>query len=153
MNSIVLILFFMLSGFLVGGRNNEIFRTNPDFSVKLFTVKRFIRIIPPLAAASILVVIANFITGAATDYGNLIGSIFGLQGIVCGLSELPFWIFPYEIWGYVLLPGVFLIMKKSPGKNLGDFVITVITTAMIYQLSLMWFLSLIFGIRHTGCLK
>ncbi len=94
------ILFFVLSGFLVGGRTFEKI-TLGIFDEKSYLVDRFTRIWIPLIPALILSAgLAEYSDTTAVWIGNLLG----VQGaFVPALGgNAPLWSLTYEIWFYVL---------------------------------------------------
>lgn len=97
------IVFFVLSGFLVGGPLVE--RCwNQQFAVRQFWVDRVTRIYIPLVPAWGTACIAAIITQSNTSFVEWVGNFFALQGVCCRpfAGNSPLWSLSYEIWFYVL---------------------------------------------------
>lgn len=113
-------MFYILSGFLVGGRTIEKTRDN-RFSAKQFIIDRIFRICVPLTGALILIVIVNYSLGLGVNYIELFGQYTGLQCVLFNDYGGVFWTLPYEIWFYILLLGIMLIVRKNRGVLAGCF--------------------------------
>lgn len=106
------IVFFVLSGFLVGGRNIEkMVRGNG--SAMLFAVNRMCRIFPPLILALLFSTMQKFITGDPVDGLNIIGNLLCLQGIAASPEMPVLWTITYEMFFYLLVLSLFLLMKHT----------------------------------------
>lgn len=110
------IIFFVLSGFLVGGRGFERIKAG-TMNIKSYAIDRFSRIYPPLIAAIILCGITTYITGETEcthfTWLNVVGNILNLQGICCDNIITPFWSLSYEVWFYIVLGTLsFVLMSK-----------------------------------------
>lgn len=118
------IIFFVLSGFLVGGRGFERIKAG-TMDVKSYAIDRFSRIYPPLLAAIIFCGISVYVTGEAYctnfTWQNVIGNILNLQGICCKSVVSPFWSLSYEVWFYIILGSlaVLLMTTKNRTKIIG----------------------------------
>jgi peptidoglycan/LPS O-acetylase OafA/YrhL len=99
--------FFVLSGFLVGGKAIERIG-NGSFRFADYAIDRVTRIYVPLVPALALsAVVAGFI-GEDRSIASFFGNLAGLQGIATepfGLNR-PLWSLSYEIWFYVLAGAV-----------------------------------------------
>lgn len=113
------ILFFVLSGFLVGGKVIER-SIDRSFDIKAYAVDRVSRIytplIPALAASGI---IAYCFLRQRLSVVDLLGSLVGLPffQVHAFAGNRPLWTLAYEIWFYVL--GGFvatLIVGRGPAK-------------------------------------
>lgn len=110
------IVFFVLSGFLVGGRGLERIK-NGTMNVGSYIIDRFSRITPPLLMAILFCGITSWITGRIEfSLPCAIGNLFCLQGICCPNLVSPFWSLSYEVWFYVIL-GSLSILAKSINDN------------------------------------
>lgn len=101
------LLFFVLSGFLVGGKVIKRLRAD-SFDLKSYTIDRTVRIMLPLLSALILIVISNTITGQNYSIIDYLGNIFSLQGILVPWVSGPLWSLAYEVWFYILMGAVAL---------------------------------------------
>ena len=111
------LLFFVLSGFLVGGKVIE--RCNArNFDTLSYTIDRFVRIMLPLVSALILSVVIDAIRGVEIIPGRVIGNLFSLQGIWCNSQVEVLWSLSYEVWFYILAGCAgFLIMQKRGSRT------------------------------------
>lgn len=106
------IVFFVLSGFLVGGRNLEKMMRGAG-SAKQFTVNRMCRIFPPLILALLFSTAQKFITGDPVDGLNIIGNLLCLQGIAASPEMPVLWTIAYEMFFYLLILSLFLLKKHT----------------------------------------
>lgn len=97
-------LFFVLSGYLVGGQVIRRVRRG-SFSPRDFTIDRVTRILLPLVPAALFAgLVGTLAKGAPFDPLQIAGNAFGLNGILVPTLtyDLPLWSLPYEIWFYVI---------------------------------------------------
>lgn len=108
------IVFFVLSGFLVGGKGLERLLRG-DFRRKDYVIDRCSRILVPLFPALVLTVICAFVMGEVISSTQLLGNVLGLQGIWVAQfgKNAPLWSLAYEYWFYVLLWAVALFTAKE----------------------------------------
>lgn len=106
------IVFFILSGFLVGGRNIEKL-INGQGDAKSFAINRLSRIFPPLIAALLLSTIQKLITGDVIDVAKLIGNLFCMQNIAVDPEMPVLWTIAYEALFYMGIFSLFLLNKKQ----------------------------------------
>ncbi len=98
------LVFFVLSGFLVGGKAIERFRDG-SFSVGDYAIDRCCRILVPFIPALLVTVIIAHASGLQkTDPQAFLGNLFFLQGIAVEAypGNDPLWSLSYEVWFYVL---------------------------------------------------
>lgn len=97
------LVFFVLSGFLVGGKLIERLRDG-TFSLPEYVLDRVSRIWVPLVPALVWSAIVAFWVGKPVSWLDLIGNIIGLQGVSVAnfAANHPLWSLGYEIWFYVL---------------------------------------------------
>lgn len=103
--------FFVLSGFLVGGRGLERI-ANGTFKMRDYTIDRSVRIMLPLIASVMLYLIVAPIVGEEYSWWTVIGNLLSLQCILCHSLVSPFWSLSYEVWFYIWLLALAAIMKK-----------------------------------------
>ena len=117
--------FFVLSGFFVGGWMLKNFRENM-FSFKEYLIKRFVRLyivlIPALILAGIfahLVFLRNGIICNTCDIKTFIGNIFYLQTIYVEpfAKNEPLWSLAYEAWYYLLFPLIIYIIFSKGSRR------------------------------------
>lgn len=101
------IVFFVISGFLVGGIALDRARAG-TFNWKAYTADRVARIATPLIPAICLAVAFYYLTGNSVDWVEVAGNVLSLQGIfVAPLKADPaVWSLSYEVWFYILGGGV-----------------------------------------------
>ena len=105
-------MFYILSGFLVGGKTIER-GIHGNISARKFFLDRLFRICIPLTGALALIAIVNLIIDKDCDWIQLIGQYTGLQGVLFVDYGGVFWTLPYEIWFYVVLFSLLLIFRRS----------------------------------------
>lgn len=101
------VIFFVLSGFLVGGNTIRKVRGN-KFQTSWFVLDRITRIWVPLLPALIFTTLVAATCGMPLSMVDLAGNVLGLQGIFSqnfGHNE-PLWSLSYEIWFYVIVGAV-----------------------------------------------
>ncbi|MCB1276979.1 acyltransferase [Prosthecobacter sp.] len=97
------LLFFVLSGFLVGGKLLDRVMAKTHCSLE-YAIDRFTRIytvlLPALIFTGIVTAVLSKDLGATTFLGNLVG----LQGVVTEYygGNLPLWTLSFETWFYVV---------------------------------------------------
>lgn len=104
--------FFILSGFLVGGPGLERIM-NSTFKLRSYIVDRSVRIMIPLLSAVLLFIIIAPIVGSDIHWGRVIGNLLSLQCIICDPLVSPFWSLSYEVWFYIVLAALALIMRHQ----------------------------------------
>lgn len=120
--------FFLLSGFLVGGGilNSIFHREQIDW--RKFAISRFVRILIPLFASLLLCVLVYYLEGKTPSYVNIIGNALSLQGVFVPNEGGVLWTMPYIVWSYVFLLSLILIdskIRKNKIIGLGVFCITI----------------------------
>jgi peptidoglycan/LPS O-acetylase OafA/YrhL len=98
------IVFFVLSGFLVGG---QVIRgiINNRFDPSDYAIDRTTRILLPLIPACLLSgAVASFVFGQPTDWLTLSAHMIGLNEVIVPTTRANpvLWSLAYEIWFYVL---------------------------------------------------
>lgn len=125
------LIFFILSGFLVGGKNLDRAFAG-DISIKNYIIDRTVRIGVPLLGSLLLVCLVDQIQvrlniddlgmsqGLTAQHGamEILGNMFGLQGVLVGDAGGVFWTLAYEIWFYVLIGGVLAVMYKTKMESI-----------------------------------
>jgi len=97
------LLFFVLSGFLVGGRILDRVM-NGSFRLGDYALDRMTRIYIPLVPALLLSGLVAGFTQAPADAALFCMNLLGLQGVWCGMfgANDPLWTLSFEIWFYAL---------------------------------------------------
>lgn len=132
--------FFILSGFLVGGKGIERMMTG-TFKARSYAVDRFCRIMIPLGAAIILYMIVAPIVGEEYSGWTVVGNLLNLQCIICEPLVSPFWSLSYEVWFYIVLFALTLAVR---GQKLGFvlfFICCLVYTKMNALYLLIWLMG------------
>lgn len=110
------LLFFVLSGFLVGGKSIEKILSN-NVNLKSYSIDRLVRIMLPLFASVMLVILIDLITGAKIPLYDIVGSLLSLQGIFTTCyNNAPLWSLSYEVWFYVLMGCIMALCRIQSRK-------------------------------------
>lgn len=142
------LLFFVLSGFLVGGKVIERCG-NRNFDTASYTIDRFVRIMLPLVSALLLSAVIDGIRGVEVVPGRLLGNLLSLQGIWCINQVEVLWSLSYEVWFYILAgcAGFLIMQKKGSNKaTLGYILLGVallVFTRLDTQYLIIWVLGAI----------
>lgn len=104
------LIFFVMSGFLVGGKAIERMRDG-KFNLVDYTINRTVRIGLPLISALLLYIPISYYTGTSINWWQWIGNLFSLQGILCGTVIAPLWSLSYEVWFYIFIGTVALVLR------------------------------------------
>jgi len=111
------VLFFVLSGFLVGGQIIRRARTN-RFDSHDYAIDRATRILLPLIPAAIFAGIVGVVRQMAPfDPLQIAGNALGLNGILVKTlpTDVPLWSLAYEIWFYVIAGVAAVLCAKRGG--------------------------------------
>jgi peptidoglycan/LPS O-acetylase OafA/YrhL len=109
------IIFFVLSGFLVGGRALKRI-SKGTFRPFDYTIDRMVRIFLPLIPALLLTAIVGMIIDGSFEPLIFLANIFSLQGVLVPEfgGNAPLWSLAYEVWFYILalLIGLLVLNPK-----------------------------------------
>lgn len=134
------VIFFIISGFLVGGRGIERILVS-DFKVKDYIVDRTVRIGIPLCTSILFCIFVYVLLDMKFSYLAAIGNLFSLQGVLVDNLISPFWSLSYEVWFYILL----LAFALSAKKHFSGLILMLITCLVFLKLSpeylLIWLLG------------
>ena len=106
------IVFFVLSGFLVGGKGLERIHKH-EFDVRSYAIDRIVRIGIPLVSAIVFGIIVMSIMNIDFSYFVAMGNLLSLQGIACEPFISPFWSLSYEVWFYIILGSIGMVFNGS----------------------------------------
>lgn len=114
------------------------------FNYKNYIIDRGVRIYLPLMASIVLYFIICQILGEHFDILCAIGNLLNLQGVATHSLVSPFWSLAYEMWFYIALLGIALIMSGNR-KWMGFAVMAVICLIFISGLDMfyliIWFMG------------
>lgn len=136
--------FYILSGFLVGGKTIEKARSGNASPLK-FCLDRLFRIGVPLTGALILIVIVNYFLNIPIEPIQLFGQYTGLQGVIFKDYGGVFWTLAYECWFYIAV-FAFLIICCRKKYLLGGMFILILSFLVISNLQISWFCPIVYGI-------
>lgn len=140
------IVFFVLSGFLVGGKTLDRIREG-NFDVRFYAINRFSRIYPPLIISILFYYITClFVKNEIWNWGTAVGNILNLQGIVCESLVNPFWSLSYEWWFYIVLAaiGFSIVAEKWVYKMVGFLLICISISVFLVGEMTIFYLSIWF---------
>lgn len=141
------VVFFVLSGYLVGGRLIQRV-SDGSFSFYTYAIDRITRIFIPLIPALVLTSVCVFLAngGFPSNYAaQLLCNIGQLQGVTClPLEGNPsLWSLNYEVWFYVVAGLLALFFSSLPNANRVS--LRVILLGLLLLLG-FWALSLLEGV-------
>ncbi|KGT47434.1 acyltransferase [Acinetobacter sp. HR7] len=154
-------MFFALSGFLIGTSIQNNLQHNNQFNLPHYVQQRCRRILPPFLFALVLTVLLYVLapllfssqshqfensfgmmirTSYSLEWDNLLGSLLFLNGFITPTlsANAPFWSFSYEIWFYVLA-GFLPFLRNSILAQAGFTLVLVILSILNPQF-LIYFL-------------
>lgn len=105
--------FFLLSGFLVGGKAIERIAQG-TFRPTDYAIDRITRIMLPLLPALLLSAACGYVAGENINFRVFVGNVFSLQGILVGSygGNVPLWSLAYEVWFYTFIGIVGVIVLR-----------------------------------------
>jgi peptidoglycan/LPS O-acetylase OafA/YrhL len=134
------LLFFVLSGFLVGG---QIIRRakSSTFSLRDYGIDRCSRILLPLIPACLLTaLIGRSVLGHGIDLPVLVANMVGLNGVLAPTldANLPLWSLSYEIWFYIAGGACAVVMRRPLGAIVTLAACSVVFTIHAASMLLCW---------------
>lgn len=101
------VVFFVLSGFLVAGRGCERLLAG-SFSISDYAIDRVTRIYVPYVPALLVTWACALVVGTPATLDMFLANLFGLQGVLSPIfgDNGPLWSLAYEIWFYAILGSV-----------------------------------------------
>lgn len=120
---------------------------NNDIDIKLYFIDRFTRIILPLLAALLFMVIIDLIIGKPIPSVDILGSLFSLQGVLTGCGENdPLWSLTYEVWFYIFIGCLMIIFRSKNSRNvMFAFFVLTICICIFTKLQTRYLLILLMG--------
>lgn len=143
--SIGVVIFFVLTGFLVGGGSINRVITN-DFSSKEYVISRITRIGIPLFFASLFSFFSNRIVGNPVSIPQMLANCVGLNGIIASSINGVFWTLTYQIWFYIGLLGVLLICRNRNNQYLYGCILLILSLCVNIKLGIAWTIVILSGI-------
>jgi peptidoglycan/LPS O-acetylase OafA/YrhL len=108
------VLFFVLSGYLVGGMSLER-SIDGQFSPAKYTIDRFTRIYTPLVPTLLIALTICLATHTPFSVGNFFVNLFSLQGVFGNPFPMAgaLWSLSYEVWFYILFGALLCLVRQS----------------------------------------
>jgi peptidoglycan/LPS O-acetylase OafA/YrhL len=135
------LVFFVLSGFLVGGRVIGRLRAG-TFDVSDYILDRTTRILLPLIPACVLTALINeYVLGVSVGPLQIVGNMAGLNGVLVPTlpNNVPLWSLAFEIWFYVLAGAVgWLFVKGASAAPVVGLVLAVLVFGRLTPAYLMY---------------
>ena len=125
-----MLVFFVLSGFLVGGQVIRAVRAG-RFRSGGYGIDRATRILLPLIPACLLTAAIGTVIGDSPSIEQLVGAIAGLNGVIVPNIKLndALWTLSYEIWFYILAGAVGCLFLRKGGVVA---IILLLASAMVF---------------------
>lgn len=147
------IVFFVLSGFLVGGKLIEKAQNN-TLDINLYIVDRSVRILLPLAPALLLTLIINHTRNLDIEPDTFILNLLSLQGVATHVygGNAPLWSLAYEVWFYILAGAMYTYYKNPNILTLCLIIFTLSLCAKLQSIYLFCWLigALVFNLRNIS---
>jgi peptidoglycan/LPS O-acetylase OafA/YrhL len=106
------LVFFVLSGFLVGGKAIERMRDH-KFRLGDYSIDRTVRIALPLISALLLYIPVSYYMGNPIHWWRWVGNLCSLQGVLCEVVVGPLWSLSYEVWFYILIGTIAVVLDGT----------------------------------------
>ena len=148
------IAFFVLSGFLVGGRTFE--RTaGGSFRAADYAIDRASRILVPLIPALVLSVMVGWVVDRRVEPLLFVGNLLSLQGVLLPVlaGNAPLWSLGYEMWFYILAGCACVVVSRRRMDPLSAVLIAVgvwLLTRTWPELTLCWVIGAIGYLRRPS---
>lgn len=125
------LIFFVLSGFLVGGRSIHKIR-NCSFNFRDYVIDRAVRIMLPLIASLLLYWSVCLYCHIYHPLILWVGNLFSLQGIVVAPVFDTLWSLSYEVWFYILMGGIAILFRTKNHRHPIISVVLLMTGSIVF---------------------
>jgi peptidoglycan/LPS O-acetylase OafA/YrhL len=145
------VLFFIISGFLVGGQSLKRVGEG-SFSLPKYFIDRATRIYVPLVPTLLFIVTMLTIFRMDFSYFKLVANFLSLQGVVSEPlgADGALWSLSYEVWFYILLgTGIGFFFQKRPLSRAAWFAVIFIGATVFCYLLTSYLWVWIFGVLVT----
>ena len=124
------VVFFVLSGFLVGGVSLARSRQG-KFQIGRYALDRFTRIYVPFVPALVATIAIYLWFGLAVDWGEVLINLLSLQGVLGPpfSANTSLWSLSYEVWFYVAGGAILVLLYPASGRR---FVAAILVLASVY---------------------
>lgn len=140
------VVFFVLSGFLVGGMSVERF-VRGRFDPAKYFIDRLSRIYTPLVPNIVLTVITCIVFGFSTNAREVLVSLASLQGAfgpAIAINE-SLWSLTYEVWFYVLCGGLLSLFQGQAGHKWFSFALVAASAFVFARLEVAYVFAWLLG--------
>lgn len=139
--------FFVLSGFLVGGRCIErVLKHN--FDPRGYMIDRATRIWLPLVPTVLATWLVTWIRGETILWTEGIGNLLSLQGFLVEpmMNNLSLWSLSYEVWFYIVaLAAALTLSSPRKGMRIGAMILLTISLCVFVRLQVCYLFVWIVG--------
>ena len=143
-------LFFVLSGFLIGGLLFSEYKKRGTIDIKRFLVRRSFKIYPAFWFLILTTFLINALTGKPNVQADFLSEILFIQNYYPGIWAHT-WSLAVEEHFYIflsLLFGVFLYLDKKTGDNPFDFIPKIFVLLAVVCLALRYFTDIYSGFSY-----
>jgi peptidoglycan/LPS O-acetylase OafA/YrhL len=147
------LVFFVLSGFLVGGQIITRARMG-TFDVKIYAIDRCTRILLPLVPACLLTVIISLLVfNEGTGMFRPVANMVGMNGVLAPTLKhnAPLWSISFEIWFYIVGGAMGYLATRN--ASLGAILIIAVCSIVFSILGPTYLLYWAFGALMVLCLN
>lgn len=143
--------FFVLSGFLVGGKVLERVMAK-TFDVRAYAIDRFSRIWVPLIPSLLFTMVVALYLGRPVSAVDFFGCLLGLQTSFCENfgRNVPLWSLAYEIWFYLLAGCVAVIATSRSRARLWAYLGIAIGFVVFTRLEVVFLFCWLLGALSYG---
>lgn len=141
------IVFFVMSGFLVGGRSLEK-ALNGKFELRSYCLDRSVRIMLPLFGALLFAAGCDALLGRHVPFLRYVGNLFSLQNILCRKISVPYWTMPYEVLTYFIIGVLCVLLSRGTASTLRTLALIVLSIVCLActRLQFVYFLIILIGV-------
>jgi peptidoglycan/LPS O-acetylase OafA/YrhL len=140
------LVFFVLSGFLVGGKVIERLGAG-TFDLSSYVIDRVTRIWTPLIPALVWSAVVAFWVGKPVSWIGFGGNLLGLQVSLfrCFAENIPLWSLAYEIWFYLLAACVAACILGGTRSRIGASFGLAVAFAVFTKLGVVFLFAWLLG--------
>lgn len=148
------IVFFVLSGFFVGGKVLHRLNTG-TFEIWPYVIDRVTRIWIPLVPALFLSGVVAELVGKRHLWVDLAGNLVGLQGLLVGsyAENYPLWSLAYEIWFYVLAGALAVAATRRAYTQIWALVLIAMCFGLFTKLAAVFLFAWFLGAVSYSCAR
>jgi peptidoglycan/LPS O-acetylase OafA/YrhL len=128
------LLFFVLSGFLVGGISLDK-AVKGRFSPVKYAIDRFTRIYTPLVPVLIFALLICLTSGMAFSWGNFLVNLASLQGVFGDPfpASGALWSLSYEVWFYILCGALLCLVRPGTQRWKLVFLLLLVLSGFVFS--------------------